>query len=507
MAEPAGVESAILEKELAPQRRSPVAAPGTPGAGTSFAYGFGAVAYGIKDGGFKYFLLLFYAQVIGLDARLVSIALLVALVSDAFSDPIAGYWSDNFRSKWGRRHPFMYASALPVAVSYYFLWDPPSGWGQTQLFWYVLILSIVIRTFITFYETPSAALAPELTSDYDGRSKLLSWRYFFGWTGGNAMTVANFVLIFPLFATAAIPNGQFNPEAYSAYGLVASMLMFAAIMVSAIGTHGHIKRLPEAPPPRRLTLKTIFQEIFETLASRSFKALFGASLLGYIASGLSAGLAFYFSTYFWGFSSQQIGFITAGVFLSAVIGSTLAPWAGRRFGKKRGAISIGLIAFLGSPLPIFLRLIGVMPANGDPVLFPIILIATTIDVGLLIAYQILAASMIADLVEEAELKTHRRSEGLFFAATTFMRKCGEGGGIVLAGFIVTGAGLAAGAQQGQVPEDTLTRLGTVYVPTILALWLSMVAVISLYSLTREQHEENLRALKERNEVETKQSGP
>ncbi|MEQ9662556.1 MAG: MFS transporter [Parasphingopyxis sp.] len=491
-AEPGVLEERVLVAETpgrAQGRRVPLL--------SKFAYGVGSIAYGIKDQGFKYFLLLFYAQVVGLDARLVSLAILIALIADAFSDPIVGYWSDNLRSKWGRRHPFMYAAAIPIVVTYYFLWVPPEGLSQTQLFWYVVLLSILIRTIITFYETPGAALAAELTQDYNERSSLLGWRYYFGWSGGNIMTVVSFSLIFPVFATASIDNGQFNPDAYRVYALIACAIIFCSIMVSALGTHRHIKDLPKAPPKRHLTLGVIFREIGETFKTRSFAALFIASLLGYIASGLGAGLAFYFSTFFWGFSPQQIGMITAGVFLSALIGAPIAAIASRTMGKKRGAIIIGLIAFIGSPLPIFLRLIGVMPENGDPILFPLIFAAVTIDVALIICYQILAASMIADLVEEAELRTHRRSEGLFFAAATFMRKWGEGFGIVVAGFVISTVGLATGAQQGQVPDVTLFDLGVTYIPIYLGLYLAMIGCITFYKLDKTEHEENLRRLDER----------
>ena len=129
---------------------------------TQLTYGFGAVAYGIKDNGFGYFLLLFYGTVVGLEPGLVGTAIFIALIFDAFSDPIVGYWSYNTRSRLGRRHPFMYAAALPVAISYWALWNPPEL-GQLGLFWYVLCLAILIRTFITLYETPSSALMPELT--------------------------------------------------------------------------------------------------------------------------------------------------------------------------------------------------------------------------------------------------------------------------------------------------------------------------------------------------------
>lgn len=474
-----------------------IAMDAKPSIWTKLAYGFGSVAYGIKDGGFQFFLLIFYAQVIGLNAQLVGLAILIALVADAISDPIVGYWSDNFRSKWGRRHPFMYAAAVPVAISYYFLWNPPEGWSNTQLFWYVLLLSILIRTFITIYETPSTALAPEMTQDYDERSSVISFRWFFGWLGGNTMAIAMFILVFPAFVTVAISNGQFNRDAYATYGFIASLVMFAAIMISALGTHHLIPKLRAPPAKRKITPGLMFREIFETLSSRSFAALFFASLLGFIASGLAGGLNFYFATYFWGFGPEQIGLISVCVTFSTFIGLFLAPYITRTIGKKRGAIIIGLIAFTGAPTPILLRVLDILPGNESPVIFWFVLIATTIDVGLIICYQILAASMIADLVEQAELKTGRRSEGIFFAATTFIRKCGVGVGIILASTVLGIVGLQSGAGQGEVSADAIWGLGAVYVPLILGLWLTMIAVISMYKLDRAGHEENLRQLSER----------
>ena len=129
------------------------------GVRTKLAYGVGAVAYGVKNNGFDYYLLIFYSQVVGLDAHLAGIALFIALFFDAISDPVIGYWSDNLHSRWGRRHPFMYASAIPVAASYFLLWSPSVDWSQTTLFAYLLGLSVLIRTFITMYETPSSALS------------------------------------------------------------------------------------------------------------------------------------------------------------------------------------------------------------------------------------------------------------------------------------------------------------------------------------------------------------
>jgi GPH family glycoside/pentoside/hexuronide:cation symporter len=464
-----------------------------PSLWTKLAYGFGAVAYGVKDNGFSFFLLLFYSQVIGLDARLVGTAITVALIFDALSDPIVGYWSDNLHSKWGRRHPFMYASAVPVAATYFLLWAPPEGWSDAALFWYLLLLSVLIRTFITFYETPSAALAAELSSDYDQRSSLISYRFYFGWTGGNAMSVLMFAALFPAFATAAIPSGQFNREAYELYGQIASGLIFAAIVVSALGTHSRIATLRSPPPKRRLTLAAVFREIVETLGNRSFIGLFIAAMFGAVATGLASALNFFLLTYFWEFSERQIGFIVIGVFASAVIGSLLAPLATRTIGKKRGAILVGLVAFIGSPLPIALRVLGVLPADADFV-FWFVLITGVLDVGLIICFSILFSSMIADLVEQSELKTGRRAEGLFFSATTFIRKMVQGIGVLMAGFVLSLAGFPSGATADNVSDDAIWRLGAYYVPTILVLWMAMIAVISTYKLERNDHDQNLREL-------------
>jgi Na+/melibiose symporter-like transporter len=467
--------------------------------GTRIAFGFGAGAYGIKDGGFSYFLLLFYSQVIGLDARLVGLALTIALVVDAISDPIVGYWSDNFRSRWGRRHPFLYFSAIPTAATYFLIWNPPAGWSQSALFWYLLGMAALIRTSITFYETPSTSLAPELARSYDERSALFGWRLFFAWTIGSIMTVSNFALIFPAFATPEIPNGQFNRDAYALYGMIASALIFVAIMVSAVGTHSQIKHMRLPPAKRALGVKAIFGEIFETIGNRDFTALFLAAIFGAIATGISASLSFYFSAYFWGFSSQQIGLITMSVFASAIIGGGMTPLVSRTVGKQRGALIIGILAGVVLPLPIIARLLGLLPPNGDPAIFWIVFMVTMIDVGLVICFQALAASMLADLVEQAEVRTGRRSEGVFFATNTFIRKSVQGLGVMAASFVLTLAQFPTGANPSQVSDASLWQLGATYVPAIWLVWACMIFAVSRYRLTREGHEANLEALAARPE--------
>ena len=463
--------------------------------GRKVAYGFGSVAFGVKSNGFDYFFLIFYSQVMGVSAYLVSLALMIALIVDALSDPLIGYLSDNTRSRWGRRHPFMYAAAIPASVAYYFVWNPPAGLQGDALFPYIVTLAILVRTLITVYEIPSSSLVAEMSDDYDERTSMLSYRYFFGWTGGTLMGA--FATIFILVPTATISNGMFNVEGHGQVGAIAATVIFLAIMISALGTHKMIPDLKPPPPARQMSVGLIYREVFETLASRSFLALFLAALFGAVASGVSTTLSFYFSTFFWGFTTEQIGLISLSVVISALMAFFISPAISKRLGKKRGAITIGLMAFTVAPAPIFLRLLGLMPENGDPALFPLVLSIIVVDVALIIAYQTLSSSMIADLVEEAEIKTQRRNEGVFFASVTFVRKVTQGIGAAVAGVLLTISQFPVGATPDQVPESVLNAFGWLYVPVIFGLWMIMIACLSLYSVDRKKHEANLETLAQR----------
>jgi len=462
------------------------------GLGTKLTYGFGSAAFGIKDAGLQIFLLMFYTQIVGVPAPMVGLALTLALVLDAISDPIVGYWSDNFRSKWGRRHPFMYASAIPVAVSYFLLWTPPSGWDHTALFWYVLVMAVLTRTALTFFETPSAALGPELTRNYDERSTLQSWRSFFGWTGGNAMTVMMFFFLFPAFVTAENPNGQFNRDAYVVYAWVAAGVMFAAILVSSIGTHSRIPSLT-APPQRKLAIAAIFREMFETLFNKSMGAIFVTALIASTTLGLGQSLSVYMSTYFWALRPEQIGLITLVIFISAALGAALAPVLTKRFGKKRGIIIVGTLGLITFPVAIILRLTGVVTPGTDNA-FWVVLVQGQVDVILVVCQQVLLVSMISDLVEQAEVKTGRRSEGVFFAANTFIMKVTTGVGVMAATLVLALAQFPAGVAPDQVPDSALVTLGWWYLPAIIVLRLAMILSILPYAVDRGAHEDSLRKL-------------
>ncbi len=478
---------------------SATANPGTPnkpGLLTRLSFGIGGAADGIKDNGFEYFLLLYYSAILGLPSTLVASALLIALVIDAVSDPIVGYWSDNLRTRYGRRHPFMYAVVIPIAIAYFMVWNPPAGMAGHALFYWLLGCTVLVRLLFTFYSVPGTALAAELTDDYDTRTSLMSFRYFFAWIGGLSVQIV--LLWFLLKPSESNPSGFFSLPGWRTYGLLGSGLIALAVLVCAAGTHSRIPYLKPPPPQRTLTLGTIFREIFETVSAPSFRALFLATLFGLLAGGISAGLNQYINGFFWDFKTPQIAVLTISVFISSFLAVVVAPVIGRLFGKKRGAMVIGILAFTIAPLPVFLRLMGVLPPNGTEALFNIILFITIFDLSLIIATQMLLGSMVADIAEESELKTGRRSEGIFFAGISFIRKLSQGAGLMVAAVVLGVARIAPGMQPGDVPDASLRLLGWGYALTLLTMWMLMMLCVSFYRISRESHESNLTALAARN---------
>ena len=463
-----------------------------PGFLTRMAFGVGGAAEGIKNNGFEYWLLFFYSQVLGLQAGFVATALMIALIVDALSDPVVGYWSDNLRTRLGRRHPFMYAVALPAAIAYFFVWNPPGGVSQNELFLWLLGFTILVRLFFTFYEVPSHTLAAELTDDYDTRTGLMSLRYFFSWVGGLSIQV--FLLTVLLRPTDQDPFGFFNINGWHTYGLLAGILISLAILACAGGTHRQIPHLKAPPPKRNLTLAVVFREIFETISNKSFRAMFLATLCGLLASGIAAGLNQYINSLFWGFTTDQVGLLTIAVYLSAILALFIAPLAGRTLGKKKAAIIVGLMAFTIAPAPVLAALLGLMPAPGTERLFNLILFITVIDVALIISTQMLMGSMVADIVEDSELQTGRRSEGIFFAGISFIRKLSQGGGLMVASAVITVAAIQPEMRPDTLPESSRLMLGLGYGLILLVIWMLMILCVSFYRISRDSHEANLAAL-------------
>ena len=462
---------------------------------TKLFYGFGSVGYGVKDVAFRTFLLLYYNQVVGVRADLVSFAILVALCVDAISDPIVGQWSDTLRTRWGRRHPFMFLSAIPASTSLLFLFFPPAGMSEAQTFWYILVVGCCVRTFITFFEIPSSALAPELTSDYDERTSIASFRYFFAYLGGVGMAFLT-LLVF-LRPTAEYPVGQLNPAGYETFAIVGAGIMFAAILISSLGTIHRIKYFRLPPAREKIGPLETLKQMKGTFGHRGFLAILAFGVLKYTSVGMTSALAIYFGTYLWGLNSAQLAILTIDSLTGAFLALFVAPIVSRKFGKRNAALGLAVIAVLFGSLPYILRLTGNFFENGDPLLVPAIFFSSAMFQMCGVSSAVLIHAMVGDVVEESQLATGRRSEGLFYAANTLMQKSTSGLGVFAAGMLVSLVGILPGTNPATIDPEIPRMLALAYVPTLLVLYIGGAGFLFAYRIDRSTHEASVAELEAR----------
>ena len=458
--------------------------------GIKFFYGLGAAPYGIKDNGFSYFLLIFYSQVLGLSPVLTSLALSIAIIVDAITDPLIGYVSDNWRSKWGRRHPFMYLSIVPICISYALMWNPPDFVMQSEMsmFGFLVFMAVSIRIFLTFFEVPNTALISELTTDYDQRTGLMGLRFMFGWLGGIGMAFLGYSFFFQAEDGS---NGILQAQGYGQYGIAAACLMFVGMLASSLGTHKTIPHLHTPPEKDLMSPRQVVREVMDVLKNNNFMALFLASIFFGTASGFTAALSIYFSTFFWELVPSQLAIITMLQAVAAICAVPVARGLSGRFDKRRAALGTFIFILVWGPSMLIARLFEVLPENGNPMLFPMLLAHNFTNLIFVIVFGIMFGSMMADVVEDSAVDTSRRSEGIIFAARGFAGKMVTGLGIMLAGAVLSLIDLPRNAKPEDVEPEVLVDLVLFAAPLEAVLYISAFAMMRRYRISREKHGRNV----------------
>ena len=452
-----------------------------------FMHGLGSLAYGVKENGFSTFLLLFYNQVVGLDAGVVGIAIMVALVFDAFIDPVIGELTDRTRSRWGRRLPWLYAAPVPLAFAWMLLWSPPEMSDAATIAW-LIGFAIVVRTLVSMCEVPSVAIVPELTADYDERTAVMRYRFLFGWGGGLVILILAYGVFF------GGPKGLVDPGGYFPYALTGALIMLGAVVISAMGQHRRIavSNVDDVPPPANL--RHILRDMRDTLSNRAFLWLTCAALFGFVNQGITFSLTNYLLGFFWQLTQGEMVAYVLMLFGTMIAAFVLVAPLASRMGKRDAAILAGAIALTINSGLYFTWMMGVFPGlPGKPsvaAMFAFVFVGNTFSIILMI----LSSSMMADVVEASQSETGRRSEGLFFAGYFFMQKCATGIGIFVAGLILSFAAFPANATPGDVGDAVLGKLALGYMLAILAIGAIGLAVMRRFPISRADHEARLAML-------------
>jgi Na+/melibiose symporter-like transporter len=455
----------------------------------------GQVAEGLKNFGFNLFVLFYYNTVLGLSGSLCGLAIAIALIFDAVSDPLMGSISDNHRSKWGRRHPFMVAAALPLAVSFFCLFGPPAELGSTGLFLWLTGFAVVTRLMMTVYHVPHIALGAELTANFAERTRVVATRQIFGYLAAFVMAAVAFEYFF-----SDERGGRMNPEAYAPFAFFMSVAMVITILASAWWTRDQIPFLPtsRAESLESTVLLRVIAEARSAFGNELFRNLFTGVLILYVLVGTETALALYAYEFFWSLSSREILLLSL-VYRAGLVSGALFTARLHGIWEKSPTLIFGTVGWSVCQIfPIVGRLVDVVPENGTTELIAFLVVVRFLQGALVQQGYASFSSMMGDIADEHELATGRRQEGIFFGVVSFSGKAASGVGSFIAGvaldLISWPAGLGVATEEIALPAETIRNLGIIYGPLLAVFAVSGPFAYRGYALDRERHRSVLETL-------------
>ena len=464
------------------------------GLNTRAYFGTGGIVYGVISNA-HYFTLIFYSQVLGLAPGLAGMALAIGLVIDAVTDPLVGYLSDNTRSRLGRRHPYLYASIIPLAAAYFFLWHPPlTLQGDWELFVWLLVVNASLRFCTTLFLIPAYALLAEITSDYEERTRLLTLYHSVLSVVGNGFSVLMYAIW--LVPTEQYADGVLNVEGYKTAGVYGALMIAAAILIFTVGLHKFIPRSRQLEIHQPVSLKQFYIQVRDVISNKAMRVMITSGMLYYAGSGTYRVMWVYMYSYFWEFTSRQISLIV----IPMALGGLLLPPILERFaiGKEKKVVAmVGLMGAIATNLiPISLRLLGFWPENGSEMLFWTMLVIGFFETVLFLFFDVAWRSMTADITEQTQIETGRRNEGVISSAVTFCAKCADAIGSLLAGTLLAIIAFPTVTSVGNVDETIIFNLGLIYGPLVAAIWLGACYAISRYNISRLHHAASVASLED-----------
>jgi len=408
---------------------------------------------------------------LGMDPALVGLLGALPRLTDALTDPLMGYISDNTNTRWGRRRPYIFGGAIAAGVIFALLWQLPRGHTDTFYFVWFLAGSILFYLGYTVFATPWVALGYELTPDYHERTRLMGTQNFIGQLA---------YVVSPWFLWIMTYKGFFPDQVAGAAGLaiIVAVVAMGLGILPAIFLRERMLDIAVAEADvnesrgegLKRNLKAFFGGFGETLKSRPFQKLCVATFMVFNGFMLISSFQFYVIIYYVCGGDQEAGSRYAGIAGTVGAASTFVvvvfvTWLATRIGKRRAFFVATGVSMLGYAL----KWVCYNPAHPMLVVLPAPLLAFGLG-GLFT----LMPSMIADVVDVDELKTHQRREGMYGSIFWWTVKLGMAAALAGGGYLLNATGFdveLGGAQTAR--SITLLRLCDAGIPVVtsaIAIW-------------------------------------
>jgi glycoside/pentoside/hexuronide:cation symporter, GPH family len=463
---------------------------------TKLAFGAGDMGPAITANVLAFFLMFFFTNVAGLNAGLAGWVLMIGKVFDAVNDPFVGVMSDRTKSKWGRRLPWLLYGAVPFGVLFFLQWLVPTfsadpGINQWLLFAYYVAIGILFNIFYTIVNLPYTALTPEITQDYNERTNLNTFRFFFS-IGGSILSLIVAQIIFAAFKPANAGDCTGDVKQYLALGLVTAIMSTLPLYWCVFGT----KRRVLQAERQRLADQTTDEEVIPVraqikiaLSNKPFLYVIGIYFCSWLAVQMTASIIPYYVINYMKLSNADFTKVMIGVQGTALIMLFVWERVSRRFGKK-------VVYFLGNGLWIIAQAgLFILQPNQIGLMY---VLAVMAGFGVSTAY-LIPWSMVPDVIEWDELETGQRREGVFYAFMVLLQKFGLAAGLFLLGQGLAFAGFRekTGCVQPEQPESAIAAIKWAIGPIPTIVLIIGLGLAYLYPITQEKHAEIMLKLHER----------
>lgn len=440
------------------------------------SYGFGGFVDQIMSGTFGLLAFPIYNIGLGLDARLLGIALAIPRFIDAITDPMMGHISDNTRSRWGRRKPYIALGALLMALSLVLVFSPPAALQAKGLFIYILISGAVMYIAYTIYAVPYQALGFELTADYHERTSVQAWRM--------VMISANALIAPWLLKACFVIGGMFPQSERPAEVVGVSFVVLGLGLLVILGTIPIVIFCRESTAHLNTAKTEAIQSIKLTLTNPAFRIHLITIFMVMIGAFIYGPLSLYINNYYVfggdkNAAATMIGYNGSVMAITGFLAIPLISWLSRRIGKK--ATYYGGIMLCGSLYPLSWLLF-------DPDMPYLQMVMPLIASPALTCCWVLNPSITADICDYDELLTGQRREGMYGAVWGFAFKAGISGISLVMGVLIAWTGFVADAAEQSAETILRMRLIMASVPFVFLVGAGALFALR-FPLTRVRVEE------------------
>ncbi|MCP5057887.1 MAG: hypothetical protein GY937_14375 [bacterium] len=429
-------------------------------------YALGDHTINVQLASVSLFFLFFLTEVAGLSPTAAGLVLLLGRAVDAFTDPLMGRISDATRWKLGRRRPFFLLGAIPFGVTFALLWSDPGLEGEHAVFMFYASVYVINTLCSTLLAVPYVALLPEMALGYDERTSMNTFR---------SVAVMGAILLTAVGMPALVGAFGGGAPGYERAGLLFGFWIALPWLIVFAVTW-------ERPGFRRPIRQGFAAGVRGLTEHRTYRILSSLFLSARIAVDVSGAMLLFYFTHWLarpGDFPLAMGAMLGSVILSLPIWLFLA-----RTKDKRSIFIAGALWWsVGS--------IGVLFCQPEHPRWVVLTLFAFCGIGYAVA-DLIPWSMLGDVIDEGELETGQRQEGIYGGVFTFLRKLGGALGVAAAGFLLDQAGfLRGGGAQGENALLAIRSLASIG-PIVFLLLASWIALH--YPLTRERHQQILAAL-------------